>query len=47
MRKSIVLLALGLAALTVAGSAGASRHAGTFKYFCAIHNSMTGTIVVK
>lgn len=32
MRKSIVLLALGLAALAVAGSAGASRHAGTFKY---------------
>lgn len=32
MRKSIVLLALALAALTVAGSAGASRHAGTFKY---------------
>jgi polar amino acid transport system substrate-binding protein len=32
MRKSIVLLALGLAALTVAGSAGASRHAGAFKY---------------
>jgi polar amino acid transport system substrate-binding protein len=32
MRKSIVLLALGLAAFTVAGSAGASRHAGTFKY---------------
>jgi ABC-type amino acid transport/signal transduction systems, periplasmic component/domain len=32
MRKTIVLLALGLAVLTVAGSAGASRHAGTFKY---------------
>ena len=32
MRKSIVLLALGLAALAVAGSAGATRHAGTFKY---------------
>jgi len=32
MRKSIVLLVLGLAVLTVAGSAGASRHAGTFKY---------------
>jgi len=32
MRKSIILLALALAALTVAGSAGASRHAGTFKY---------------
>ncbi len=34
MRKSIVLpgLALIVVALTVAGSAGASRHAGTFKY---------------
>jgi polar amino acid transport system substrate-binding protein len=32
MRKSIVLLALVLAALTVAGSAGAGRHAGAFKY---------------
>jgi carbon starvation protein CstA len=34
MRNSIVLSAVGLAvvALTVAGSAGASRHAGTFKY---------------
>jgi polar amino acid transport system substrate-binding protein len=32
MRKSIVLLALGVVALAVAGSAGASRHAGTFKY---------------
>ena len=32
MRKSIVLLALALAVFTVAGSAGASRHAGTFKY---------------
>ncbi|MGZ8716652.1 MAG: transporter substrate-binding domain-containing protein [Gaiellaceae bacterium] len=32
MRKSITLLALALAALTVAGSAGAGRQAGTFKY---------------
>jgi polar amino acid transport system substrate-binding protein len=32
MRKSIVFLALALATLTVAGAAGASRHAGTFKY---------------
>jgi polar amino acid transport system substrate-binding protein len=32
MRKSIVALALVAAALAVAGSAGASRHAGTFKY---------------
>ncbi len=32
MRKSITMLALAVAALAVAGSAGASRHAGTFKY---------------
>jgi polar amino acid transport system substrate-binding protein len=32
MRKSIVALALVAAALAVAGSAGASRHAGTFTY---------------
>jgi ABC-type amino acid transport substrate-binding protein len=34
MRKSLVLpgLALIVAALAVAGSAGASRHAGAFKY---------------
>ena len=32
MRKSIVLLALAVVACTVAASAGASRHAGTFKY---------------
>ncbi|MGZ4334831.1 MAG: transporter substrate-binding domain-containing protein [Gaiellaceae bacterium] len=32
MRKSITLLALALAAITVAGSAGAARQAGTFKY---------------
>lgn len=32
MRKSILLLALAVAALSVAGSAGATRHAGTFKY---------------
>jgi polar amino acid transport system substrate-binding protein len=32
MRKSIVALALVAAALAVAGSAGATRHAGTFKY---------------
>ena len=32
MRKSIVALALVAAALAVAASAGASRHAGTFKY---------------
>ena len=32
MRKSITLLALALAALAVAGSAGAGRQAGTFKY---------------
>jgi polar amino acid transport system substrate-binding protein len=32
MRKSIVAVALVAAALAVAGSAGATRHAGTFKY---------------
>jgi polar amino acid transport system substrate-binding protein len=32
MRKSLVALALVAAALAVAGSAGATRHAGTFKY---------------
>jgi polar amino acid transport system substrate-binding protein len=32
MRKSIVALVMVAAALAVAGSAGASRHAGTFKY---------------
>jgi polar amino acid transport system substrate-binding protein len=32
MRKSLVLGALAVAVLAVAGSAGASRHAGTFKY---------------
>ena len=32
MRKSIVLAALAVAVFAVAGSAGASRHAGTFKY---------------
>jgi polar amino acid transport system substrate-binding protein len=32
MRKSLVLAALAVAVLAVAGSAGASRHAGTFKY---------------
>jgi len=32
MRKSIVLLALVAAALAVVGTAGASRHAGTFTY---------------
>ena len=32
MRKAIILVALATAALAVAGSAGATRHAGTFKY---------------
>ena len=32
MRKTIVLLALAAAALAVVGTAGASRHAGTFTY---------------
>jgi polar amino acid transport system substrate-binding protein len=32
MRKSIVLAAVAFGVLAVAGSAGASRHAGTFKY---------------
>jgi polar amino acid transport system substrate-binding protein len=32
MRKSLVAAALVAAALAVAGSAGATRHAGTFKY---------------
>jgi len=32
MRKSFMLVALATVALAVAGSAGASRHAGTFKY---------------
>ena len=32
MRKALILVALATAALAVAGSAGATRHAGTFKY---------------
>src|SRR3954468_12758237 len=32
MRKTIIAVALAAAALAVAGSAGATRHAGTFKY---------------
>jgi polar amino acid transport system substrate-binding protein len=32
MRKRIIVVALAVAALAVAGSAGAARHAGTFKY---------------
>ncbi|MCW2976654.1 MAG: putative amino acid transporter substrate-binding protein, partial [Actinomycetia bacterium] len=32
MRKTIVLLALVAAALAAVGTAGASRHAGTFTY---------------
>src|SRR5207248_11009571 len=32
MRKSVVLAAAAVAVLAVAGSAGATRHAGTFKY---------------
>jgi polar amino acid transport system substrate-binding protein len=32
MRKAVILVALATATLVVAGSAGATRHAGTFKY---------------